>query len=173
MLVVRWRGFGSYLPEIMRAEGLNLFTVGGPGGLTAGTLSGFTSVVLGRADLDSDQVSALSDWVNAGGDLVALRPDPDLAGLLGLTSPVGTLPEGYIKVDTDVAPGSGHRRARPCSSTARPTSTRRRPAPRSWPRCTAPRTTATVHPAVTVRCRGRSGRIGARPSPTTWLSRSC
>ena len=49
-----------------------------------------------------------SDWVDDGGNLIAMRPDDDLAGLLGLTRTLGTnLAEGYIEVDDSTAPGEG------------------------------------------------------------------
>ena len=67
-------------------------------------------VVLGRTDLSQAQVNALTDWVQAGGDLVALRPDPALGGLLGLTSPSGTLSEGYLAGRHPERSGPGHRR---------------------------------------------------------------
>ena len=49
----------------------------------------------------------LSDWVNAGGNLIAMGPDAQLASLLGLTAIGQTLSEGYIGVDTAAAPGNG------------------------------------------------------------------
>ena len=108
VLVVKGTGaFGSYLSEILRAEGLNLFTVGGTGALDATGLAPYETVVLGETTLSSAQVTALTSWVNAGGNVVALRPDPQLADLLGLTSAGGTLAEGYIDVDTGSAPGAG------------------------------------------------------------------
>ena len=108
VLLVNGSGaFGSYLPEIMRAEGLNLFTVGGTSDLTTGGLAPYASVVLGETTLSGTQVTALTDWVTAGGNLVALRPDPQLAGLLGLVDTADTLSEGYLKVDTNSSPGQG------------------------------------------------------------------
>ena len=107
LLVKGSEPFGSYLPEIVRAEGLNLFTTGGTGALTSSGLAPYTTVILGETTLTADQVTALTDWVNAGGNLVALRPDPALAGLLGLTVAGGTLSEGYIRVDTAASPGAG------------------------------------------------------------------
>ena len=108
VLVVTGSGeFGSYLPEIMRGEGLNLFTVLGTGALTDAGLADFNTVVLGETTLTTEQVTALADWVTGGGNLIALRPDPQLAGLLGLTNAGGTLAEGYIKVDTSASPGAG------------------------------------------------------------------
>ena len=49
----------------------------------------------------------LSDWVQAGGNLIAMRPDPQLAGLLGLTPAGSPLSNEYLKVDTASGPGAG------------------------------------------------------------------
>ena len=49
----------------------------------------------------------LSDWVTAGGNLIAMRPDKQLAPLLGLTDASATLSEGYLLVNTATAPGAG------------------------------------------------------------------
>jgi hypothetical protein len=97
---------GSYYPEILRAEGLNEFDVKSPTALTAGTLAGYDAVVL-AAPVTSAQADALSAWVTAGGNLVAMRPGAQLATLLGLTASGGTLANGYLKVDTGSAPGTG------------------------------------------------------------------
>ena len=47
------------------------------------------------------------DWVDGGGNLIAMRPDPQLAGLLGLTDAGGTLANAYLQVDTSASPGAG------------------------------------------------------------------
>ena len=83
------RPFGSYLAEILRNEGLNAFTTIDVGFVSPALLSGFDVVVLGDTALNAAQVSTLTGWVNGGGNLVAMRPDKQLAGLLGLTSPAG------------------------------------------------------------------------------------
>ena len=49
----------------------------------------------------------LTDWVTAGGNLIAMRPDTQLAGLLGLTDAGGTLANAYLAVDTGRGPGAG------------------------------------------------------------------
>ena len=49
----------------------------------------------------------LTSWVNGGGNLVAMRPDKQLAGLLGLTDAGTTRANAYLKVDTTSAPGAG------------------------------------------------------------------
>jgi hypothetical protein len=45
--------------------------------------------------------------VQGGGNLVALHPDKKLASLLGLADAGGTLANGYLRVDTASAPGTG------------------------------------------------------------------
>src|SRR5437016_3069679 len=70
--------FSRYYAEILRAEGLNYFDVHDITDLTPTLLAGYDATVLGQFPLTPDQVSILSDWVNAGGNLIAMRPDPQL-----------------------------------------------------------------------------------------------
>jgi hypothetical protein len=44
-----------------------------------------------------------SDYVLAGGNLVAMRPDKQLADLLGLTDQAATLANAYLAIDTTFA----------------------------------------------------------------------
>ena len=47
-------------------------------------------------------------WVTAGGNLIAMRPDPDLAGLLGLVDAGTDLSDAYLQIDTGAGkPGAG------------------------------------------------------------------
>ena len=64
-----------------------------------------------------------SDWVTAGGNLIAMRPDKQLAGLLGLTDAATTRANAYLLVNTAAAPGRRHRRRVDAVSRLRPTST--------------------------------------------------
>ena len=57
--------------------------------------------------LTADQVTMLTDWVNGGGNLIAMRPDTKLASLLGLTDAASTLSDAYLLVNTASAPGQG------------------------------------------------------------------
>ena len=59
--------------------------------------------------LNAAQVTALSNWVTAGGNLIAMRPDKQLAGLLGLTDAGTTLANAYLQVDTSGGRRRGHR----------------------------------------------------------------
>ncbi|WP_433306521.1 DUF4082 domain-containing protein [Actinoplanes sp. CA-030573] len=100
-------GFTPFLAEVLRTEGLNEFATADLSTVTATTLSQYDVVLLGQTPLTAAQVSMFTTWVNGGGDLIAFRPDKQLATLLGLTSTTGTLAEGYLKVDTTASPGAG------------------------------------------------------------------
>jgi WD40 repeat protein len=99
--------FSTYYAEILRAEGLNSFATADVGSLAAGDLAAYDVVVLAARSLTAGQAAFFSDWVTAGGNLVAMRPDAQLAGLLGITPVGGTLADAYLKVDTSRAPGTG------------------------------------------------------------------
>ena len=45
--------------------------------------------------------------MQAGGNLIAIRPDPQLAGLLGLAPSGSPMSNEYLKVDTTSGPGAG------------------------------------------------------------------
>jgi hypothetical protein len=89
--------YGSYYPEILQAEGVNAFQ-----SLELSAvhdLSGFQTVILPETTLTAAQVTLLTDWVRAGGVLIAMRPDPALTDLLGLGAQVGTVDDGYFLAD--------------------------------------------------------------------------
>jgi hypothetical protein len=99
--------FSRYYAEILRNEGINEFAVKDVANVSAATLASYDVAILGDFALTSAQVTMLSDWVNGGGDLVAMHPDKQLAGLLGLTDSGANLANAYLKVDTSKAPGAG------------------------------------------------------------------
>ncbi len=99
--------FGYYAGEILRNEGVNAFTTVDVAFLSASLLSSFDVVVLGEAPLTSLQVTALTNWVNGGGNLIAMRQDKQLAGLLGLNDAGTTLANAYMRADTSQPPGAG------------------------------------------------------------------
>ncbi len=99
--------FTSYTGEILRGEGLNEFTTVDASLLSPALLNYFDVVVLGNVGLSGSAVTAITGWVTAGGNLVALRPDKQLAGLLGLSDAGGTLTNGYVLVNTVSGPGVG------------------------------------------------------------------
>ncbi len=99
--------FGRYYTEILRAEGLNEFRVENLGSVTASTLNGYDVVILGSTNLTTAQTQMLTSWVTQGGNLIAMRPDAQLSGLLGLTAAGSTLSNAYMKVNTSGSPGAG------------------------------------------------------------------
>jgi hypothetical protein len=100
--------FTSYYTEILRAEGLNEFSTVDVSGLSAQALSGASVVVLGARGLSGAQASLLSNWVQGGGKLIAMRPDASLTGLLGIAATGAPgLSNAYLKVDTGQPPGAG------------------------------------------------------------------
>ena len=99
--------FTRYYTEILRTEGLNEYAIQEISAVTAGELAGYDIAVLGDMALTSDQVTMLTTWVEGGGHLIAMRPDKQLAGLLGLTDATSTLSNGYLLIDTSQSPGTG------------------------------------------------------------------
>src|SRR4051812_5787016 len=99
--------FGAYIGEILRNEGLDSFTTLDASLLSASVLNTFDVVIIGQTTLTAGQVSALSTWVNGGGNLITMRPDKQLSGLLGLSDAGTTLANAYLKVDNATAPGAG------------------------------------------------------------------
>ena len=76
--------FGAYYGEILRNEGLNEFAQADIGSVTAPTLNAYDVVILAPATLTATQVTMFTNWVNGGGNLIAMSPDAQLAPLLGL-----------------------------------------------------------------------------------------
>ncbi len=146
----------NYYSEILRAEGLNSFSAVDINDLSATVLGQYDVVLLGNVPLSASQVSALTSWVNQGGNLVAMHPDKQLAGLLGLTDQDSTLSEAYLKVDTSRAPGAGI-----VGDTLQFHGTADRYAANAGTKIVASlyanATTATANPAVTIRQVGTNG----------------
>ena len=88
--------FTRYYGEILLAEGLNHYAIQEIATVTSTVLEDYDVAILGEMTLTSVQVTMLADWVDAGGNLIAMRPDPQLAGLLGITAATGTVSEGYL-----------------------------------------------------------------------------
>ncbi len=99
--------YSRYLAEILRTEGLNEFATIDVGTLSASTLAAYDVVVLGAVAVDATQADTLATWVNAGGNLIAMKPGASLSGLLGVTSSGTPVTDGYLGVDTATGPGSG------------------------------------------------------------------
>src|SRR5512143_1693512 len=104
--------FGAYLGEILRTEGLNAFDQVELSNLTATQLAQYDLAILAQTPLSSAQAGMFNTYVSGGGTLLAMRPDPQIAGLFGLNAGAGTLTNGYLQVQNNAvfnnaAPGSG------------------------------------------------------------------
>ena len=108
ILVVTATGnkFTRYLAEILQAEGLNAYATADVSALDATLLADYKVVVLGETALTAGQVTDLTGWVDAGGNLIAMRPDAQLFGLLGVTSTGGNRNDQYLKLTASPA-GAG------------------------------------------------------------------
>ena len=98
-----------YYAEILRAEGLNEFAVDEQGEPQRRRRWPATrSSCWPQTSLTDAQAALLDGWVAGGGNLIAMRPDAQLAGLLGPgRRHRRTSRDGYIKIDTGSPPGAG------------------------------------------------------------------
>src|SRR6185436_12068166 len=87
--------FSRYAVEILRAEGLNEFAAADIGSVTPTMLNNYDVVILGEMTVNASQVTMLTDWVNAGGTLIAFKPSALLTPLMGLSAAGGTLADRY------------------------------------------------------------------------------
>ncbi|MDO3416879.1 DUF4082 domain-containing protein, partial [Hymenobacter sp. BT770] len=99
--------FSRFPIEILRAEGFNEFAAKDISQVDNTTLSSYDVVILGDISLSAANVTMLTDWVTAGGTLIALKPNAQLAPLLGITATGGTLLDKYLLVNTASGPGVG------------------------------------------------------------------
>jgi len=99
--------FGKYYAEILRTEGFNSFAVADISTVTSTTLASYDTVILSKMALTSGQVTTLTNWVTAGGNLIAMAPDTQLATLLGVTAAGSTLSDKYLAIDTGTSIGTG------------------------------------------------------------------
>jgi hypothetical protein len=106
--------FTQYYQEILLAEGFNNFSAIDITHVTAFTLfpkvsqaSPYQVIILGEMPLTPAQATAVSNWAEAGGRLIAMRPDKRLAPLLGISDAASVLSDAYLLVDTSRAPGAG------------------------------------------------------------------
>lgn len=99
--------FSFYNSEILKAEGFNAFDTVDISTVNAKTLNRYDVVILGHVALSRRESSLFNSWVNGGGNLIALRPDRQLARLFGIRSAGSTLSNAYLRIDTSSMPGTG------------------------------------------------------------------
>lgn len=103
----RHRPFARYYADILTAEGLGLFASIPLEEMTGAALATRSVVILDSADLRKDTIADLSDWVGAGGLLVAMRPGDRVRNAFGLARgaemrEIATAMDWSIKKATDV-----------------------------------------------------------------------
>ncbi|WP_428411672.1 Ig-like domain-containing protein [Pararhizobium sp.] len=148
--------FSKYYSEILRAEGIGSFESVDLSQVSKQLLDRFSLVLLGEMPLSKAQAAMFSRWVDTGGDLITMRPDKKLSGLLGLQDQDASLNEGYLRIDTATAPGHGiadetiqyHGTADLYALTEGTT---------EIARLYSNSSSATANPAITVRSVGKSG----------------
>ena len=101
--------FGSYTGEILKTEGFNEFETDSLSGISVNFeyLKNFDVVILGKTSVTQAQKEMLSEYVKAGGNLIAFMPDSRLNQLFGIKDEKGTFSEGYITVDSNSEFGVG------------------------------------------------------------------
>jgi Domain of unknown function (DUF4082)/Bacterial Ig-like domain len=99
--------FTQYYQEILRAEGFNNFNALDLTQVTDAVLAQYDVAILGEMPLTATQVTMLNNWVGSGGNLIAMRPDKQLAPLLGIGDIASVRSDAYLLVDTSQAPGAG------------------------------------------------------------------
>jgi hypothetical protein len=109
LVLAKSQGFGTYLGEILKAEGFNDFQMESPSapGITARFLSKFDVVLLGETELTEAQAGRLSRYVKEGGSLIAIRPAPQLWEVFGISGAREAIEEGYVKIDGRSGIGKG------------------------------------------------------------------
>jgi hypothetical protein len=99
--------FTQYYTEILRSEGFNSVNAMDITQVTSSMLAQYDVAILGETPLTSAQVTMLSNWVTAGGNLIAMRPDKQLASLLGIADASSVQPDAYLLVNTAQETGAG------------------------------------------------------------------
>lgn len=98
----------NYCGAILQTKGIACAATD-TGNLTAASvLTPYHTVVLADgAPLTTNQVTLVTNWVNGGGNFVAMRPAANLNTLLGIGARSNILPDAYLKIDNTQAPGLG------------------------------------------------------------------
>jgi hypothetical protein len=91
----------------LRNEGLDEFAVTDISTAMPSVPAGHDVVLLAQMALTPAQVTTLTNWVVAGGRLLAMRPDSQPARLLGLTRTGSSLSSAYLLVVRAQGSGSG------------------------------------------------------------------
>lgn len=98
----------DYCGAILQTKGMSCASTDTGNLTSASVLTPYHTVILADgAPLTSAQVTLVTNWTNAGGNFIAMRPAANLEPLLGLGDRTNILPDAYLKIDTTQAPGQG------------------------------------------------------------------
>jgi hypothetical protein len=103
------KNFGTYTGEILKAEGYNEFVIDSltDKKVTLTYLDQYEIVILAETEVRLSDKIMLSEYIKAGGNFIAFRPDKKLSEIFGLIDAEETVNEGYIKIDTLTDIGKG------------------------------------------------------------------
>lgn len=109
LIVGEKSSFGDYIGELLKAEGLNVYDTGtlAGGASMADVLKEYALVILGEHTILQQEEELLREYVEAGGRLLALKPDSRLSSLFGVSPTGHVLEEGYIAIKADQEPLCG------------------------------------------------------------------
>ena len=99
--------FGLYLGEILRAEGFNTYEQHDIASINASQLQNYSIAVLAEMSLTPSQADMLTQYVENGGNLIAMRPDSQLESLFGVTAVGSSQNNGYIRIQPGTLAGAG------------------------------------------------------------------
>jgi hypothetical protein len=99
--------FDDYYGEILRAEGFTSFKTTDLSSVTRDMLFSHQVAIFADSRIDPVLIPIIEDWLEQGGNLIAIRPSGQLAALAGLQPPLSTLSDAYLGIDTSSAPGKG------------------------------------------------------------------
>ena len=102
-------GFGSYISEILKTEGLNEYEIDSLNnpGVNLSFLMPYKLVILGKTRVDTADLKLLASYLRKGGNLIAFEPDSSLDEIFGIASLSGRYNDGYLAIDTLTTEGRG------------------------------------------------------------------
>ena len=108
LLLARQENFGTYIGEILKAEGFNEFTVDSisSGKINGSYLDQFNLVVLADQESDHGFSDAIREYAGRGGSVIAVEPVDRLRDIFGIGTDNGTENYTFLAIDTASVTGS-------------------------------------------------------------------
>lgn len=88
--------YGVFYEEILKAEGLNLFSSVSAGRFDPEKLAAYSVVLLATSSLPPAAIAALESWVREGGSLIAMRPEGEVKALMCVSRAGAALRSAYL-----------------------------------------------------------------------------